>query len=443
MPISSFMGLQTSLRGLIAHQQSLNTTGHNIANANTAGYSRQEAVLSAMNALVVPANSVITGAGAQLGTGVDVTQIRRIRDTFLDVQFRSANMQLGGAAAKSNSLEQVELSFAEPTEDGINQLLGQFWRAWSDVANVPEPSAASRIAIVEAGNSLAAAFQTVHAQLTKIAGQAQTEYDRITGANGDVEIWARELSELNETIAHAVIVGQSPNDLMDRRDLLIDRLSELAQVSVTNLESGAVRVDFGGVTLVDPAAAGGFTWPQTLTRPGGKLEALQDLAAATGPALSFLRRLDTIAADLVTRVNAIHSGPTGVNFFDPAGLTAERLTVVATSATIVTGSRPDSGRNDIVTAIAQLRGGTIDRGYSSLIAELGGVVKSNLNTEANQQSLVDAIENRRQSVQGVSADEEMTNMIRFQRGYQASSRMMSTLDQMLDTLINRTGTVGL
>jgi flagellar hook-associated protein 1 FlgK len=230
---------------------------------------------------------------------------------------------------------------------------------------------------------------------------------------------------------------------MDRRDLLIDRLSELAQVSITNLESGAVRVDFGGVTLVDPAAAGGFTWPQTLTRPGGKLEALQDLASATGPALSFLRRLDTIAADLVTRVNAIHSGPTGVNFFDPAGLTAERLTVVATSTTIVTGSRPDSGRNDIVTAIAQLRGGTIDRGYSSLIAELGGVVKSNLNTEANQQSLVDAIENRRQSVQGVSADEEMTNMIRFQRGYQASSRMMSTLDQMLDTLINRTGTVGL
>ncbi|MDW5597029.1 flagellar hook-associated protein FlgK [Conexibacter stalactiti] len=442
MPISSFMGLQTSLRGLIAHQQSLNTTGHNIANANTAGYSRQEAVLTAMNALVVPANSVITGAGAQLGTGVDVTQIRRIRDTFLDVQFRSANMQLGSAATKSNSLEQIELSFAEPSDDGINKLLEKYWAAWSNVALAPEPEQA-REAVVQAGNSLAAAFQIVHTQLTKVATQAQAEYDRITGANGDVEIWARELSELNDTIAHAVIVGQSPNDLMDRRDLLIDRLSELAQVSVTNLESGAVRVDFGGVTLVDPAVAGGFTWPQTLTTPGGKLGALQDLAAPTGPALSFLRRLDAIAADLVTRVNAIHSAPGGVNFFDPAGVTAERISVVATAATVVRGSTRDAGRNDVANALAQLRYGSVDRSYTALIAEVGGVVKSNLNTEANQQSLVDAIENRRQSVQGVSADEEMTNMIRFQRGYQASSRMMSTLDQMLDTLINRTGTVGL
>lgn len=442
MPISSFMGLQTSLRGLIAHQQSLNTTGHNIANANTAGYSRQEAVLTAMNALVVPANSGITGAGAQLGTGVDVTQIRRIRDSFLDVQFRSANMQLGGAAAKSNSLEQIELSFAEPSDDGINALLRQFWNAWSDVANAPEPAPA-RTAVVEAGNALAAAFQTIAEQLTKVAAQAQSEYDRITGANGDVEIWARELAELNDTIAHAVIVGQAPNDLMDRRDLLIDRLSELAQVSVTNLESGAVRVDFGGVSLVDPAAAGGFTWPQTLTRPGGKLGALEDLAAPTGPALSFLRRLDAVAADLVARVNTIHSGPGGVNFFDPAGITAGRITVIATEATVVRGSTADVGRNDIALALAQLRAGSVDRTYTALIAEVGGVVKSNLNTEANQQSLVDAIENRRQSVQGVSADEEMTNMIRFQRGYQASSRMMSTLDQMLDTLINRTGTVGL
>src|ERR1700754_2879254 len=147
MPISSFMGLQTSLRGLIAHQQALNTPGHNIANANTVGYSRQEAVLAAMNALVVPANSVTTGAGAQLGTGVDVLAVRRIRDTFLDVQWRGENMQLGSAATKSNSLEQVELAFAEPFPDGINNRLGRFWDAWSDLANAPESDAA-RTAVV-------------------------------------------------------------------------------------------------------------------------------------------------------------------------------------------------------------------------------------------------------------------------------------------------------
>lgn len=442
MPISSFMGLQTSLRGLIAHQQAINTTGHNLSNANTVGYSRQEAVLAAMPALTLPVNSGTTGYGAQLGTGVDVLQIRRIRDNFLDIQYRAESMQLGSASTKSRSLEQAELAFAEPSDNGINELLGRFWSAWSALASAPE-SEPARTAVVRMASTLASAFGSVYDQLTTVASQATDEYNAITGPAGDVDVWARELAQLNETISHAVAVGQSPNDLLDRRDFLIDRLSELAQVSVRDLGTGALRVEFGGVTLVDPAAAGGYTWPQTLTSPGGKLGALQDLGAATGPALTYRARLDAVAADLVTRLNAIHSASTGVNFFDPAGLTADRITVVATAATIVTGSDGTRGRNDVANAIAQLRGGTIDRNYSSLVAEVGSDVKGIRNSEAIQQALVDAIEDRRQSVQGVSPDEEMTNLIRFQRGYQASARTMTTLDDMLDTLINRTGKVGL
>ena len=442
MPISSFMGLQTSLRGLIAHQQAINTTGHNIANSNVAGYSRQEAVMAAMPALTLPVNSGTTGYGAQLGTGVDVLQIRRIRDSFLDIQYRAENMQLGGQATKSRSLEQAELAFAEPSDNGINELLGEFWDAWSDLALAPEQDPA-RTNVVRMAASLASAFQTIYDQLTTVATQATEEYDAITGPAGDVDVWARELAQLNDTISHAVAVGQSPNDLLDRRDFLIDRLSELAQVSVRDLGNGALRVDFGGVTLVDPAAAGGYTWPQTLTSPGGKLGALQELGSPTGPALTYRARLDAVVADLVTRVNAIHSAPTGVNFFDPAGTTADRITVVATAGTIVTSSDGTRGRNDVATAIAQLRGGSIDRTYSSLVAEVGSDVKSVRNREAVQQALLDAIEDRRQSVQGVSTDEEMTNLIRFQRGYQASARTMTTLDDMLDTLINRTGKVGL
>jgi flagellar hook-associated protein 1 FlgK len=444
MPISSFMGLQTSLRGLIAHQQAMNTTGHNIANANTPGYSRQEAVLSAMDALVVPANSGVTGAGAQLGTGVDVTQIRRIRDSFLDIQARASSTQLGEAAARSQSLEQAELSFNEPSDDGINALLKDFWNSWSDLANAPESDApAARTAVVRGADTLATAFQAVYDQLTKVAASANDEYAAITAPGGDVDQMARELASLNGAISSAVSVGQAPNDLLDRRDYLVDRLSELAQVSVTDTGNGTVRVDFGGVALVDPAAAGGYTWPQTLTNPGGKLGALQDLGAPTGPALTYRGRLDAVARDLVQRVNALHSASTGVDFFDPAGLTADRITVVATDATIVTGSRPDSGRNDVALAIAQLRGGSIENGYSSLVTETGSDTKEAESTQAQQQVLLDAIEDRRQSVQGVSPDEEMTNMIRFQRGYQASARTMTTLDDMLDTLINRTGRAGL
>lgn len=442
MPVSSFMGLQTSLRGLLAHQQALNTTGHNIANASTLGYSRQTVDLSATNPLVIPANSVITGAGAQLGTGVDVTAVRRIRDTFLDLQYRAQNMKMGDAATRANSLEQAELAFSEPSSDGIAAQLDAFWDAWSAVANAPEANApAARQSLVTQAATLAATFQAVYQQLTTVATQAQSEYDAITGPNGQVDLWSREIAELNESISHAVAVGQSPSDLMDRRDLLIDRLSELAQVSVTDTGNSNLRVEFGGVTLVEPGR--GANWPQTLTRPGGKLGALQDLASPTGPALTFRDRLDAVARELVTRVNALHSAPGGVNFFDPAGLTADRISVVATAATVVTGSTADRGSNDVALALAQLRGGSVERQYNALVAEVGGEVQSINRTVVNVQALVDAIEDRRQSVQGVSLDEEMTNLIRFQRGYEASARTMSTLDEMLDTLINRTGRVGL
>ncbi len=285
-----------------------------------------------MPALTIPANSATTGAGAQLGTGVDVLAIRRIRDSFLDIQYRAETMQLGNASTKAQSLEQAELAFAEPSDNGINELLGQFWDAWSKLAQAPEATSAARTNVVRMASTprgrLPDGLRPAHDG--RDAGDRRVQRDHRPGRRR--RGGARELAQLNDTISHAVAVGQSPNDLMDRRDFLIDRLSELAQVSVRDLGTGALRVDFGGVTLVDPAAAGGYTWPQTLTSPGGKLGALQDLGSPTGPALTYRARLDAVAGDFVTRVNAIHSAPTGVSFFDPAGTTADRITVVATAA---------------------------------------------------------------------------------------------------------------
>jgi flagellin-like hook-associated protein FlgL len=287
---SSFFGLQTSLRGLLAQQQAIDVTGHNIANANTAGYSRQEAVLEPTRPYVIPANSASTGAGAQLGSGVDVAAIRRIRDQFLDLQYRAQQMSLGDATARTTSLDQAELAFGEPGDNGIQAQLSRFWDAWSDVANAPE-DAGARAALVTTAQTLGSTFRTVSDQLSTVAQQAQDEYDAITGPSGDVANMASELANLNRSIGDAVFRGQQPNDLMDRRDQLIDRLSTLAQVSVTDTGDSRYRVDFGGVTLVDPSTPAGFTWPQTLTAPGGKLGALLDLASPSGPALTYRGQL--------------------------------------------------------------------------------------------------------------------------------------------------------
>src|SRR5262249_20718054 len=118
MPISSFYGLQTSLRGLLAQQRSLDTTSHNIANASTPGFSRQEAVLTAAPATDVPAGMLQNGGGAQIGAGVDVQSYRRVRDNFLDLQYRGQNTQLGDQKARSDSLDGVELSLNEPGDNG-------------------------------------------------------------------------------------------------------------------------------------------------------------------------------------------------------------------------------------------------------------------------------------------------------------------------------------
>src|SRR5918997_4332166 len=119
MPISSFHGIQTTLRGLLAHQRALDTAGHNVTNANTEGYSRQQVDLSATTALSIPGATQL-GGYAQLGTGVDTATYRRIRDAFLDLQFRAQNMVQGDAETRARVLGQAEISFGEPGDSGLS-----------------------------------------------------------------------------------------------------------------------------------------------------------------------------------------------------------------------------------------------------------------------------------------------------------------------------------
>src|SRR3954471_11000541 len=162
MPVSSFYGLQTSLRGLLAQQRSLDVTGHNIANVNTAGYSRQEATLAATPALFLPAGGTLNGS-ASLGSGVDVTSYRRVRDQFLDLQYRGQASNLGQWSGRADTLSRAEDALAEPGDNGINSPLGAFWDAWSDLANSPNATSdpAARQALVERGQALADSFHTV------------------------------------------------------------------------------------------------------------------------------------------------------------------------------------------------------------------------------------------------------------------------------------------
>jgi flagellar hook-associated protein 1 len=434
--IPSLQGLQTALSGLVAEQTALDTAGNNIANADTEGYSRQTVLLEPNPPLDIAAISSQTGEGAQLGTGVSVTTITRIRNDYLDAQFRTQNGALSAATTNSEVLERAQSAFNEPSDAGIASQLSNFWSSWNSLAE--SPTVAAKEAVVAAGKQLATTFNELSSQLTTIATQAGEQYNSLTGPSGEVEDYAQQIAQLNGQIKLSEEAGQPPNDMLDRRDLLIDKLSALANVTVSEQPDHTDTVSFGEAAkpLVEGTTV---NWPQELGESsGGRLGALIELTGPNGGLTALQTGLNEVAATLATTVNA----PLTKQFF--SGETAATLAVAVKNASEVQASGTEaSGGNEVAQKIAALRGGAAEQEYAGLVENVGSDVRGANDEQSNLQTTVTAINNQRQAVSGVSLDEEMTNLITYQRGYQASARTLTAMSEMLETLIEHTGVVGL
>ena len=431
MTIPSFTGLQTALSGLEAAQAAISTTGENIANANTAGYTRQTVQTAATAPLSIPALSQ-KGGGTQLGTGVSISDISRIRNQFLDVQYRAQNSATSNANSNASELGQVQTALNEPSDSGLQSVMSKFWSAWSSLASAPT-SAAAQQAVVDAGQTLASTFNAVSQQMQTVQSQASQQYASLTASNGQVAQDAQQIATLNAQISQATQAGISPNTLLDKRDSLLDDLSSLAQISVSTGSNGAVTVNFGDAA--SPLVSGTtVTWPQTLTSAaGGQLGSLLNMSSSTGPIGQYISSLDGVANSVISSVNALQpSSP----FF--TGTSAGTIAVSATASTVQTSSSSTSGA-DLATAIGNLANGAPDQAYSSFVGQVGSGVQAAQSTQNTQQAVLTAVSNQRQSVSGVSLDEEMTNLIQYQQAYQASARVMNAINSTLDTLINSVG----
>ena len=281
-----------------------------------------------------------------LGAGVDVEGFKRVRDAFADLQYRAQNMAFNQHQTTSELLGSAELSLSEPTDNGIGQVLAKFWSAWDDLANHPE-SPATRQALVNQASLLTDRLNTLQGDLTAVRTEAQTQYGLLTGPTGDVLAAAQQIAQLNASIRSAVQQGASPNDLLDRRDVALDKLSGLAQVSVTDLGDGSIRVNFGDAAtpLVDDTTV---TWPQTLTSPGGRLGALLQVAdtSASGTITGYLSDLDAVASQLISSVNSLHGTP----FF--SGTSAATIGVAVTASTVQAApAGSPAGANQIALAV--------------------------------------------------------------------------------------------
>lgn len=501
----SMLGLYSATRGLSAAQQALNTVGHNIANANTEGYSRQRVTMSPTTPFTAAGFNTPIGLG-QLGSGVQIDTIRRMRDEFLDLQIRQETSLLGQDQATYDVVTQIEGLFAEPSDTGLSKVLDNFFNSWQELSLNPE-SAASRGVVRERALTLVAALTDLEKNLNQIRGEIDQQ---IKTRVNDVNAYLKDIAELNDKIADAQVTGVSPNNLLDQRDLVLEKLSKLVDVQVNRHEDGRMWVYLNGRALVEgntvtplstaPNAEGPFSDVLYQGQPlvaGSMIGSLGSLMRARDQIIGrsaflppvagvnsdgVLGQIDKLANAVVQRVNALHRAgtvvdnstspptmvPSNEDFFvhssDPmatavgAGAIALNPLIAngtAGLAAIATGSPTATGPGDNGTAIAIARlrvstanGATLGSAvsfedyYRNFLAALGIQGQASERNLANKGALIEHLNARRQENSGVNLDEEMADMVRYQHAYQASARVLNTFDQLLDTIINGLGRVG-
>jgi flagellar hook-associated protein 1 FlgK len=469
---SAFFGLDLALRALQAQQMGIDVTSHNVANANTDGFSRQNVSIVTTEPWAMPGMNRPATAG-QLGTGAVAANVQRARDMFLDSQYRSEVGSLYNATARQDALEQVEVVLDEPQGVGLNSLLAGFYKSWSDLASDPSDLPV-RTTVAQQAISLTDAFNRTSGQLATIRTGLDGE---VTSDVNEINTITSQILQINNVVAQVEVNGQSANDFRDRRDVLVDRLSQLVNITVNENSNGSMNVMMGAQVLVN-----GTTGKTDLFAvPNVGNSGLVDITYGSGgPAAtlgtgeisgkltvrdtnipSYQTQLNSLASNLITAVNTVHAtgydlnGVAGQPFFtgtDAATIKVNTAIVANPKLIAASNTAGAAGNNEVVLNIVKLQKSlspplavgtpTLDAAYNSLVGQLGTDNRTAINQTDTQQALVDLLDRRRQSLSGVSLDEEATNLVRYQRAYEAAARVMTTYDQMLDKLINSTGVVG-
>jgi flagellar hook-associated protein 1 FlgK len=453
-----FAGLEIGKRSLMAQQLAMNTASHNMANSTTPGYSRQRVSLVASYPQDTPQGSV--------GTGVLADSVRHIRDLFLTEQYRGANSNLTQWGTTHKTLSQIESFFNEPSDTGLAQSIADFWNAWENLATNPT----ARSTVIEKTKVLVNGLKQYASQLNDLQASLDSE---ITNRVLQINQVGGQIAAINKQIVSAELSGDKANDLRDKRDLLVDNLSVLTQVRTIERPNGSLTVLLGSMALVDGGDSLGITtmiehsgnskvtravWENTnfdIEFSGGELYALQQLRDKSLP--EYQDGLDTLAKTIVEQVNTIHrggvgaTGSTGINFFSQFNTTAMTIslnTEIENDPNLIAASlsgEPGDTRN--AQAISELRSSavlsdnsvTISEFYAGLVGTLGIRTQEASNLTENYNLLATQLDSAKQSVQGVSIDEEMTNMMKYQRAYEASARMITYIDSALETLIGGMG----
>lgn len=517
---STFHGIETSKRALFVNTTSMQTLGHNIANANTKGYTRQRVNTTEARPIWAMGMTKSQQPG-QIGTGVEYGSITRIRDGFLDTQFRRENQFLGSWEVLNASMVSIQNILNEPSGSGLSTVMDDFWNSWETLNRDPSLLSA-RVAVAGAASNMTDTLQHISESLNNLTSDLTSNIDKkVMEANNILD----NISKLNVIIRDNESFGDNANDYRDQRDLLIDQLSTIVNIQFSEDEVGMINITAAGVDALNGEAVTHLTAANAATATAGQLEGYtkslqetdtirnqlnamvstlvtgdikvtlsngyvtpQQMTALNevkledgtvipaGQAIPAGSRIATSMDVMVKGFNGLHelgytlTEPTssGMPFFvsTGGGFTIDDIRVnpdilkntnnIAASSKVGTDGKVIRGNSDVANALASMRDalftfpanltslskGSTDDYFRALVGDLG-IRASNVERNfENEQAMVDNLEMQRQSVSGVSMDEELADMIRYQQAYNAAARNMTTVDEMLDRVINQMGVVG-
>lgn len=439
-------------RSLAGYQSAIDITSGNIANANNENYKRRRVDLH---------NLTLNNSGAGFnGSEASPTDLQRIRQKFAEHALWRENNQLGMYDKTETLLSQVESVFGDDSEGGLSSVLSQFWNSWNQLSNDPENDS-TRNLVRNKGKLLADTFNRTYNRVIRFQREMTPE---INDTVNTINQSAKKLLDINQQIR----VNNNP-DLLDERDKVISDLSKTINIDVKESDKGEVSIFYGGHILISENKANLLQVKYDTTSnvhkatvqfkdssyapdiAGGSLAGMIDVYNEKIPA--YLDKLNSLARSVGEQVNAIHkkgyniAGTTGIDFFKngTSGASDIRLSAAIEQDPSLIASRASGegvGSNTVAESIYKLQYGTSLENQTpndfltNLVTKIGSDVDNASFMSHSETLITQQLQNQRDQVTGVSMDEEMTNMIKYQQAYQASAKIITTVDEMLTTVIN-------
>ena len=468
--MSTFSGLNTAYTGLSAARKGLDVVGQNVANANVAGYTRQRLNTSAVPSL---APTGLGAAATGVGQGVSVDSIARLGSLQLDTRVRSTAAVAGYSAVRANALLELEDGFREPGANGLSASLQSLSAAWQGVANKPGDNSSAAVLL----NAATAVASRIAAGYNGVAEQWTSTRSGLDEMVTELNAGAAQLATLNGAIRSTLASGASANELVDQRNALATTLAALTGATVRESSGGMVDVLIDGNALVSGTTSRSLTVSggTSLTDPAETVVAWADRPGSAGiskgeiaGAVSLLApaakgglfaqaaaSYNNVAATLAGTVNELHrqgattGGATNLDFFAVGTPAATTLKPVPTDAAGIAAGYPAAGGKgsldgSLADRISQLGSapGSAETVWSAFVTATGSLSRAELQQAALADVAASSAVDLQLSNASVDLDEENVNLLMYQQAYQGAARVMTAIDETLDTLINRTGIVG-